>query len=564
VNPAQEPGGDNIALFPSDPNKGLVLLSVNGGPAASATGNTAAASGPAAYAAAAPVLSVLPTVPEETTYSYRYTASTDDDVKDKLVEGEILPGDSPLPVELAGGLWTITVKAWEGTAPAEDEEDPPAPAFVGTAELDVGAGAAQPLVVSLLPNGEGTGTFSYSVTFTNGTNFPGGLGYALISVFPLDGGAAVDVIDLLTGQGTYGGITTINGQRKLPGGYYNITTAVNYKDGTNQKFATKREVLYIYDGLTSSYPVTFETGDFTALLPALSGPTDTEQEAPIRTFTTKTIDIWGGIFEDYAIYNQGIFPSTFATNSLMRFLERCPQNTPDTPYLIALTGFKLDGSDAAKGGGSLGTSEDPIANILAATQGRYVIYDLSACTGELGDVSRVVDDVPGYELLRTYPDRVVGVIMPATGVTKFGNAFMGLTSLRFIKLPGSITSFSKAAFYGCSSLVSIDIPAGISTLCANATQNDYDYALFDYFLGGASSLKYVTLRNKSAMVAIKEETFSMAPLEAVYVDGAMIENYREAAGSDAWYVLFNKIKEKNPVLTTENFFRVIPGTEKGG
>jgi hypothetical protein len=497
VNPAQEPGGDNIALFPSDPNKGLVLLSVNGGPAASAAGNTAAAS-------AAPVLSVLPTVPEETTYSYRYTASTDDDVKDKLVEGEIPQGDSPLPVELAGGLWTITVKAWEGTAPAEDEEDPPAPAFVGTAALDVGAGAAQPLVVSLLPNGEGTGTFSYSVTFTGGTNFPDGLGYALISVFPLDGGAVVDVIDLLTGQSDYAGITVISGEKKLPGGYYNITTAVNYMADSVQKFATKREVLYIYDGLTSSYTVTFETGDFTALLPAVTG----RSTYAVRTFNTTNAT---------AFWNNGN-----GWNSLSAFLARCPQNTPDTPYLIALNGFKLDGTDTG-GNARIGNSTDPLAGLFAVTQGRYVSYDLRSCAGTISVAATNYD-----YFSRAYPDRVTGVILPASVTTIPAYAFAGATSLSYVAGP-SITEIGIASFKNCTSLrffnldsltknpgtgafsnsglVTVDLPSTVTSLVA-----------FD----GCQSIKSLTLRNDKVFTS--SNTFPV--LDVVYVPESQLASYR--------------------------------------
>jgi hypothetical protein len=529
--------GGHTVIFPADPTKGLALLSVSGAPAAARM--------------------VLPDLAGKT-YSYRYVAEAEEE--DPL-SGDFTPGET-LALELNPGLWTITVKAWEAGAPAEDTgdaENPPVPpAFVGRAELAVGAGETKSLTVGLLPNGEGSGTFSYAVTFTDGgQNFPANLGYALISLFPLDGGGAVDVIDLFKGT-VPAANSTISGQRSLANGYYHITTTMNYKDGATQKFAAKREVLYIYEGLTSAYEVAFGTDDFWPLL----GNVATERN---QTFPS----------------TKGIWYSTNSVQYLNNALAALPQNTPDTPYIIALTGYKLDGTDATANK-RLGNAVDPLQDLFAVTQGRYVFYDLSGCTGT--SIPSVANYVAGY--LRQYRDRVTGIILPPSGLTTIGDfsffssisllsinipstvvtigqrafattglssiyipssvtsmgnftfggspglktavvaapilaqqAFNNCTGLENVTLENTVTTISNQAFSGCSSLTSIDISAGVSTLAV------------DTLFNGCTSLKSITLRNTSMVTApTNTNTLTGVPITAedfhIYVPSSLVATYK--------------------------------------
>jgi hypothetical protein len=512
---ASAESGEHTVIFPADPNKGLVLLSVNGAPSAARV--------------------VLPEL-NGATYSYRWYAEAEDAaaVAEPQCSGDFTPdADSPLAIALEPARWTLTVRAWTGTAPAEDAEDPPAPAFAGRTELALSAGAAQSLTVGLLPNGEGSGTFSYDVSLSDVTP-----GYAFISVFPLDGGDAVDVIDL-----EYRGL---NGTLALPSGYYNITTAVNYKDGATQKFATKREVLYIYDDLTSPYAVTFETDDFTALLPALTTSnqgTDAQNSYlyAVRTFNTTTAtSIW----------------STTNLNNLSLFLARTPQNTPDTPYFIALTGFKLDGTDITASR-RLGTTIDPLEDMFAVTQGRYVFYDLSGCTGDMADIASQFTIKA-----RRYPDRVTGVILPdsvtkigafafdeasslmhirlGSNVTSIGNgAFRNCTSLRFIALPETVTSLGTQAF-SYSGLLAVDLHSDISNINA---------------LNYCNSLKSLTIRTNTtigATVAAAGEY--LKGLDVVYVPGSKLQDYRS---SPTWNTVMTAFAQRTGLDGTA-LFQEIP------
>ncbi|MDR2375379.1 MAG: leucine-rich repeat domain-containing protein [Treponema sp.] len=519
--------GEHTVLFPADPNKGLALLSVSGAPSASRV--------------------VLPTL-GGATYSYRWYAEAVDQeaVAEPLFSGDFIPdADSPLAIELEPALWTITVRAWKGDAPAEEAENPPVPAFVGRTELALGTGAALPLTVGLLPNGEGSGTFSYNVTFSSGTDFPDNIGYAFISLFPLDGGAPVDVIDLL--YPTAPTTAPLIGTKTLAAGYYHITTSVNYKDGSTQKFAVKREVLYIYDDLISSYTVSFAVEDFTALLPAYDFYTMPVNDAmyAVRTFDTAAYTtIWSGDL-----------------NSLGEFMKRLPQNTPDTPYFIAITGHTVAGTETDIRS-RLGPKEDSLRELFAATQGRYVFYDLSGCIGT---------SIPNVTFLegRPYGDRVTGVILPDTVTSIGNNAFNGDTALMHIRLGPQVTKIGNYAFDGCRSLRSITLPSTLNTIGTNALANtgllalDLPSKFYLLPITGCTSLRSMTLRYDNASYTCSMVA-DLTSLEAVYVPGSRLSAYEalvtpESANS-AWKSFFAAYTQRTG-SDGSDFFRVIPGTE---
>jgi hypothetical protein len=446
--------------------------------------------------------------------------------------GTVVNTQTETPITLEPGAWTITVKAWAGTVPEEPEDgDAPKPAFTGGARLHVYAGTAEPFAVGLHPNTEGGGTFSYSVTFGTGLT---SLGYAFIGIYPLDGGPVADVIDLI-GPNTITANQAVTGTAQLPAGYYNIATSVNYKDSDTQKFATKREVLYIYDGLTSSYTETFATGDFTALLPA-----KTEGHDHTRTFNNA------------AAANS--FWSTTSTRALNSVLANLPQNTPDTPYLVAVGTFAF-GNTNKNYNLELGTIADPLENLFHVTQGRYVFYDLSECG------STAIPETKTYAYLaRTYADRVTGIILPNAVVTIGTFAFNGLSSLTHITLPSSLTSFGNSVFSGCKSLSFIDIPVGVTSLTNNLFAN--------------SGLKSITLRYASGTVSVSSSTFGSVnvnyqnapPIEAVYVPQAQIAGYKTEAvkSNGGWSVAFGQylyrhgINAAGSASVLDDFFKAIP------
>ncbi|MGM9971405.1 MAG: leucine-rich repeat domain-containing protein, partial [Anaeroplasmataceae bacterium] len=89
-----------------------------------------------------------------------------------------------------------------------------------------------------------------------------------------------------------------------------------------------------------------------------------------------------------------------------------------------------------------------------------------------------------------------------TGGTCIGwRAFYGCTSLTSIETPSSVTSIGDDAFYGCTSLTSIEIPSSVTSIgddafygCSSLIYNEYDNA---YYLGNEINPYIVLVKAKS-------------------------------------------------------------------
>jgi hypothetical protein len=428
VNPAYEPdGGNSAARFPAD--RGLVLLSVGGGPVEAQAGVSR---------------TVLPGGGGAADYGYMLFATSED------LEGEdfSLPvGGGEFQLELKPARWTLTVKAWEGAVPDNpNAAGAPAPAFSGGASLEVTAGGVFPIAVPLMPAG-GTGTFSYTIDFPyfsygDGTEYPANLSYGLLNVYPLEGGDAVKVIDLWHGIAAdeAGTGKKAAGMVTLPAGWYRIAFDLSCDYKPARLYAAKSEVLIVYADRDSAYTDAFVAADFSPIVPVAKGMAGTGA----RVFSAD--EIWG-----------------IGLKCLEGFLAYKPLNDSDGPYRIAITGDL----------GSMGNAEDRLIDLFNVLQGRYVAYDLSACTGtEIADVTAAAVN------RRMNRDRVVTVLLPET-VTKIGAyAFYDCSSLSYINLPPKLESIGKAAFSGRLNVVgggvkgpklaSITLPATIKSIGEDA------------------------------------------------------------------------------------------------
>jgi hypothetical protein len=502
--------GENTMLFPADPDKGLVLVSVAGAPGGGASTNESEE----LAGAIAVSRTVVPDL-SGVTFSYLLFADTEadgiDDQTDVLTSGTF-------SLELKPAHWTITVKGWEGQLPDNTEETPAA--FEGSAEIEVMAGETTPLTIGLKPTqADGaTGTFYYTANFTYNNvdkkvdlysdNYPGALNYALLSVYPLEGGEPVGIIDLLQAAESEGNDKRVAGSVNLPVGYYQITAEANwYAEPITGK---DRAGLLTYLGISSiadflAWPgmsiYTSSTTNYSTIEDFLnySDATTTEgvlilmgidgsggqkyaaKRDVILVYRDKTSEYTTEFAAgDFAIpltsgtsgvQGARIFADVFGirqSTSVQAFLANKPQNTADTPYIIGLTSaIKLDGTigsgfgDEAK---RAGNELDPIANLVNVLQGRYVIYDWSAVQ------TTTFSDITVYDSYysRVYADRIVGLILPSN-LTKIGNSFFyGFSAMKHISLPASLTTIGQSAFYGCSSLGSILLPDSLTTIGESA------------------------------------------------------------------------------------------------
>ena len=77
-------------------------------------------------------------------------------------------------------------------------------------------------------------------------------------------------------------------------------------------------------------------------------------------------------------------------------------------------------------------------------------------------------DESGKVLMRAKKDCPSHVVIPNT-VTEIGGwAFFGCTSLQSVDIPGSVTKIGWMAFEGCTSLQSVDIPASVTEIGSDA------------------------------------------------------------------------------------------------
>ncbi|MDR2375377.1 MAG: leucine-rich repeat domain-containing protein [Treponema sp.] len=566
---AAEAEGGNTVLFPADPAKGLVLVTV---------------SGPALAESDAARL-VTPDL-NGASYGYMLFAGTTE-LEGRDFNLPINPA-SAAPVELEPARWTITVKAWEGDVPSNpDAEDAPAPAFQGAAFLTLAPGETARLAIGLLPSqGGGAGTFSYSISYpwfqygdTNNTEYPANMSYGFLSIYPLGSEEPVKVLDLWGDAVDAGGSAKkTEGSVELSEGYYRIVTEfscagileslekTDYNDTTEsweyetdyhsaQLYAGKPEILAVYRGKTSAWSAAFAAGDFAPLVPTTAGiysshpvgvPVGKPLETGLRTYSTD--NIWG--------------PASIV-DGLEGLLKLLPLNTPDTAYRIALIG------DIA----NLGTAEDPLLDLFQVLQGRYVAYDLSGCTGTaIGDTTIAALNRRGNK------DRVVSIILPPTVTTIGDLAFYdctslthvvlpaGLTSignysfaagvfddsgLKFITLPDTLTNLGEGAFSLCESLETADLPAGIT-------------AIGNYVFYSTQSLRTLILRAGSVVSLSSayslDNGISRNPGAVVYVPQSQLAAYRAAAETsgnlwksinDGWRVWWDKNSD-------EYIFQAIP------
>jgi hypothetical protein len=123
------------------------------------------------------------------------------------------------------------------------------------------------------------------------------------------------------------------------------------------------------------------------------------------------------------------------------YLGSLPANTANAPYTLVLSGLNLE-ADLIKG-------SDPLGQLYEALDGKYVNLDLSACAGNIPNVSS------GTANSRPNRDRIVSLTLSDTLTSIGDSAFRYSSSLAYIDLPDSLASIGDYAFRDCTSLAAV-------------------------------------------------------------------------------------------------------------
>ncbi|GHV76667.1 hypothetical protein AGMMS49942_14880 [Spirochaetia bacterium] len=167
--------------------------------------------------------------------------------------------------------------------------------------------------------------------------------------------------------------------------------------------------------------------------------------------------------------------------ALMTWLADQSDNTETEPYAIKLKGVNLASGD-----------KNNLRGLYAALS-RYVVLDLSACTGE--KISNISD--PGKAKIRE-------IILPLNLITVGKSAFLGCTELTTIDMPG-VTIIEHLAFSGCVKLETLHmekVEAITNTTTGNGAFHQCD-SLVSVFLPKATEIGKRTFNSCDSLSSVQ-------------------------------------------------------------
>jgi hypothetical protein len=360
-----------------------------------------------------------------------------------------LVGGVTASLDIPQGEWRLTVNAFCG------ESD--TPILRGTAELNVTVGQAVPANVALGPvlTAEGRGTLQYSVSF------PEGLTSAGFKLYTFPAHSEKQNVDLL-GHGTEEG--TID---SLDAGFYSMSFSFANESVTPKRSAGAVKIINVINGLTANVSYTFtDDADFY----------DEPVQVPAAVIEYETFD---------SIAEMG------------EYLEAAGDNTIDTPYYVALS----SSVDVTNWKSRVATNQDPLDNIFAALNGKYVWLNLSECTVLSTGLTNTTNTNSNN---RVDKDKLVGVILPTALPSVSSYAFAHCTSLKYVDIPSVL---SGNCFRDCTSLETVIIRA-VSNPTVTSANNFTSANQFTLYVDDAQVERYSTTSTSStvwqaATVAIK-------------------------------------------------------------
>jgi hypothetical protein len=162
---------------------------------------------------------------------------------------------------------------------------------------------------------------------------------------------------------------------------------------------------------------------------------------------------------------KGRFTSLEALGS---YLITKPENTPETPYPIALSAVDLSSS---------------LNPLFAAFRSRYVSLDLSAC---------VLREIPAEQNIaaRENKDRLVSLTLPSALQSIGAYAFYQSSSLTTLTLPDTLRDIGDSAFAECG-IEEMELPARLQSLgdCGGYVVFGFDHSVEKRPTGGELYIK---------------------------------------------------------------------------
>ena len=178
-----------------------------------------------------------------------------------------------------------------------------------------------------------------------------------------------------------------------------------------------------------------------------------------------------------------------------------------------------------------GTDLRMIREMAGSTDGNLSVLDLSEAKIVEGGDYYYKDYYTSNDVIGSYAfygcSGLTSLTLPA-GITKISSyAFYGCSGLTSLTLPAGITKISSYAFYGCSGLTSLTLPAGITEIS-------------DYAFKGCSGLTSLTLL-AGIIFSIGEGVFNgCRGLTSIYVYAEKVPKI--------WYDIFEGFDAKKCTL----------------
>jgi len=369
------------------------------------------------------------------------------------------------------GDWKVTVKAYAGI----DDTEPTA---TGTSlTFTVTSNSVSQAEVRLAGStGSGSGSFSYHITYPQN---------AQISVFTLKN-LVNESAPTITISGSAetgdGSVYILSGVRtNVPSGQYFLTIQLN-ENGGNGRTTGVNEVVYVYNKLDSEYTISFTVEDFSHIHQWGNWAQSTAPTCSSVGIETRRCSHITSHFEDRPgapivpdAHNYGNWiadvgseatETTDGTETKVcshnneHFINRCAYATGTQGLAYELiSGGANDGKYRIRRGSASGsTVHIPAFHLNTLTDEYLPIMEIGASNDSLSNGA-------------FYSNSTITTVTISEGITTIGyGAFYYCSNLAAVTIPTTVTSIGNYAFYS-TAITEITIPDGVTSIGSNTFAN---------------------------------------------------------------------------------------------